>query len=318
MDVRTLTLEPNGWEGPSVVVSEKGGVLGRSAGASDIVVDLPSISRVHAQIHLEQDGWKVSDLGSSHGTVANWMRLDEGERILLCDGDRLELGGVQFVVQLSGPPFSRPKPPPRETSVSHGTVSAEEYRTRGSLLLRLQADGAERELSWHEFYETYAPIISGFARRAGCAASDVDDIVHDVMAGFFKASERFNYDPEFGRFRGYLKTATVNALRNRFRKNRGRGTFDQNLLEQQPAQVDALWSQEWLGQLIIRAIESVRMHTSIEPTSWEAFELYGRRNVPIVEVSDRLEMSPQAIRKAKSRISQLIRDEIERIRLEEA
>ena len=318
MEARSITLEPEGWEGTSVVVTGKGGVLGRSAGVSDIVIDLPSISRVHAELHLEEDGWKVSDRGSSHGTIANWMRLDEGERVLLCDGDRLELGGIHFVVHLSGPAFTRPEPPPRDATISHGSVSAEEYRTRGSLLLRLQATGDDREFSWQEFYETYAPVISGFARRAGCKASDVDDIVHDVMTGFFKASERFNYDPEFGRFRGYLKTATVNALRNRFRKNRGKSTFDQNLFDQQPAQVDALWSQEWLGQLIIRAMESVREQTSIEASSWEAFELYGRRNVPIEEVSERLEMSPQAIRKAKSRISQLIRVEIERIRLEEA
>ena len=280
MEARSITLEPEGWEGTSVVVTGKGGVLGRSAGVSDIVIDLPSISRVHAELHLEEDGWKVSDRGSSHGTIANWMRLDEGERVLLCDGDRLELGGILFVVHLSGPAFNRPEPPPREAVISHGSVSAEEYRTRGSLLLRLQATGDDREFSWQEFYETYAPVISGFARRAGCKASDVDDIVHDVMAGFFKASERFNYDPEFGRFRGYLKTATVNALRNRFRKNRGKSTFDQNLFDQQPAQVDSLWSQEWLGQLIIRAMESVREQTSIEASSWEAFELYGRRNVP--------------------------------------
>ena len=55
MEARTITLEPDGWEGTSVVVSGKGGVLGRSAGTSDIVVDLPSISRVHAQLHLEQE-----------------------------------------------------------------------------------------------------------------------------------------------------------------------------------------------------------------------------------------------------------------------
>ena len=318
MEVRTITLEPDGWEGSAIVAAGKGGILGRSGGSSDIVVDQPSISRVHAQLHLEEDGWRISDLGSSHGTAANWMRLDEGERVLLCDGDRLELGGIRFMVRLSGPPFVRPKPPPRASTISHGTVSAEEYRTRGSLLLRLQDDGADRELSWQEFYETYAPVISGFARRAGCGASDVDDIVHDVMTGFFKASERFEYNPEFGRFRGYLKTATVNALRTRFRKNRGKSTFDQELLEQQPAEVEALWSQEWLGQLIVRAMDSVRMHSNIEISSWEAFELYGRRNVPVEEVSERLGMSPEAIRKAKSRISRLIRDEIERIRLEES
>ena len=88
-------------------------------------------------------------------------------------------------------------------------------------------------------------------------------------------------------------------------------------LEQQPEKVETLWAREWLGQLIVRALETVRDTTNIEQRSWDAFELYGRRNVPIEDVSDRLEMSPQAIRKAKSRISQLVREEIERLRVEE-
>ena len=315
---RTITFEPNGWEGSSVVITGAGGVLGRGAGLSEIVVDLPSISRRHAKLFLEEHGWKISDLESSHGTTVNWMRLDQGEQVALSDGDRLELGGIEFRVVLSGPPFPKEKPPPRETAVSHGTVSAEEYRTRGSLLLRLgHAEGDEREFSWQEFYTTYAPVITGFARRAGCPASDVDDVVHEVMAGFFKASERFEYDPQLGRFRGYLKTATINALRNRHRKNKGKSALDQEFIDQQPAQTEALWDQEWLGSLIVRALESVRLHTSLEPSSWEAFELYGRRSVPIEEVSKRLEMSAPAIRKAKSRIAQLVREEIERLRAEE-
>lgn len=318
MEPRTLILEPDGWEGTSVVIAEAGGVLGRSATGTDIQLELPSVSRRHAEIHCTPEGWNIADLGSSQGTTANWIRLDADERVLLSDGDRLELGGIQFLVRVSGPSFTPAKPAPRETAVSHGTVSAEEYRTRGSLLMRLGgAEDTEREFSWQEFYSIYAPVISGFARRAGCATSDVDDIVHDVMTGFFKAAERFEYDPKLGRFRGYLKTATINALRNRHRKNKGKSTFNQELIEQQPAHVEVLWDQEWLGSLIIRALDSVRSQTNLEPSSWEAFELYGRRNVPIEEVSQRLDLSPEAIRKAKSRIALLVRQEIERLRVED-
>ncbi|MAJ47146.1 MAG: hypothetical protein CBC35_07810 [Planctomycetes bacterium TMED75] len=318
MEQRTLTLEPDGWQGTPVVFTEPGGVLGRATPGTDVRVDLPSISRRHAEIRCEPIGWVITDLGSSHGTSANWMRLDSGESVVLVEGDRVELGGIQFLVRVSGPPFNRPKPPPREAVVSHGSVSAEEYRTRGSLLMRLGgAEGKDREFSWQEFYTIYAPVISGFARRAGCASSDIDDIVHDVMTGFFKAAERFEYDPKLGRFRGYLKTSTINALRNQHRKNKGKSTFDQEFIEQQPARAEVLWDQEWLGSLIVRALDSVRSQTNLEPSSWEAFELYGRRNVPIEEVSQRLGLSPEAIRKAKSRIALLVRDEIDRLRAED-
>ena len=69
--------------------------------------------------------------------------------------------------------------------------------------------------------------------------------------------------------------------------------------------------------MIDRAIVAVQTHGKQSPQSWEAFDLYGRRGVPVNEISSRLGMTPDAIRQAKSRISRQIREEIERIRSEE-
>lgn len=317
MSDRIIKLEPDGWDGSTISISAVKSTLGRGSEA-DVAVPEPSISREHAVIHLTDTGWEIEDAGSSQGTGVNWMKLDEGERIQLCAGDRVELGGMNFMVELHGEPFARRSTPPRPKRVSHGSVSAAEFKTRGTLLIKLkEGDTLAREVSWQDFYQIYSPIIAGFARRSGCPVSEIDDIIHEVMAGFFKAAERFEYDPNMGRFRGYLKTATLNAMRQRYRKDRGKTSMDPAWMEQQPERVETLWAREWLGQLIIRALDTVRETTSIEQRSWDAFELYGRRNVPIEDVAQRLEMSPQAIRKAKSRISQLVRDEIERLRAEE-
>ena len=52
-------------------------------------------------------------------------------------------------------------------------AARDEYRTRGSLLLRLQAGATlERELSWETFYDRYVPLIKGFARRAGAGEEE--------------------------------------------------------------------------------------------------------------------------------------------------
>ena len=317
MGDRTLRLEPDGWDGDAVVIAGARSTIGRGT-ETDVMVAEPSISREHAVVHFTETGWEVEDAGSSQGTAVNWMRLDQGERVRVDTGDRVELGGMAYMVTLLGEPLERPKPPARPKKVSHGSVSAAEFKTRGTLLLKLkEGDTQAREVSWQDFYEVYAPIIAGFARRAGCRSSEIDDMVHEVMAGFFKAAERFEYDPKMGRFRGYLKTATLNAMRQRYRKDRGKTSFDPAWLENQPERTETLWAREWLGQLIVRALETVRTTTNIEQRSWDAFELYGRRNVPIEDVSTRLEMTPPAIRKAKSRISQLVREEIERMRIEE-
>ena len=80
---------------------------------------------------------------------------------------------------------------------------------------------------------------------------------------------------------------------------------------------DEVWDREWTRSLITRALAAVKENGNQSEQSWEAFELYGRRGVPIEEVAQRLDMSPEAIRQAKSRISRQVRSEIERIRSEE-
>src|SRR5215211_761820 len=41
----------------------------------EIALDEMSVSRLHAEIHLSDDGWVVRDRGSSNGTVLNGVRI---------------------------------------------------------------------------------------------------------------------------------------------------------------------------------------------------------------------------------------------------
>src|SRR4051794_8411579 len=84
--------------------------------------------------------------------------------------------------------------------------------TRPSIFLRLkQSDRAPRELAWRQFYDQYAPVISSYARRKGASPQQAEEIVQDVISGFYAASPKFIYDPARGRFRGYLKTCVARA-----------------------------------------------------------------------------------------------------------
>ena len=68
--------------------------------------------------------------------------------------------------------------------------------TNPTIFLRLNAvEPAPRELAWDQFHARYAPIIAAFARRLGADGHDVDDIVQDVLLGFFATSPTFVYDP---------------------------------------------------------------------------------------------------------------------------
>jgi DNA-directed RNA polymerase specialized sigma24 family protein len=88
-----------------------------------------------------------------------------------------------------------------------------EAATRASIFIRLKATDAQpRELAWKQFYDRYAPVISSYAYRNGASRQQADEVVQDIIAGFFEASPRFVYDPARGRFRAYLKSCVVRAL----------------------------------------------------------------------------------------------------------
>lgn len=66
--------------------------LGRDP-ANGIVLGDPSVSGAHATLARVRDGWRLTDLGSTNGTLLNGRRVD-GRGVLLRGGERVSLGAV--------------------------------------------------------------------------------------------------------------------------------------------------------------------------------------------------------------------------------
>ena len=77
-------------------------VVGR-APSSDIAIFDPTISRRHAELHVDEAGLRVRDLGSSNGTFHNGERIEDSEPVALAPGDTVTFGKVAFRVQPLGP-----------------------------------------------------------------------------------------------------------------------------------------------------------------------------------------------------------------------
>ena len=73
-------------------------IIGRSSDA-DIQVDRDSVSRRHARLQRQNDGWVVSDLQSTNGSYINDMPVRE-QRLL--SGESLKIGNAVFKF-LAGP-----------------------------------------------------------------------------------------------------------------------------------------------------------------------------------------------------------------------
>jgi pSer/pThr/pTyr-binding forkhead associated (FHA) protein len=66
---------------------------------SDVFLDDVTVSRRHAEIRRQQDGWYVHDLGSLNGTYVNRERV---EMTKLASGDELQIGRFKLVFFAAG------------------------------------------------------------------------------------------------------------------------------------------------------------------------------------------------------------------------
>jgi RNA polymerase sigma factor (sigma-70 family) len=181
--------------------------------------------------------------------------------------------------------------------------------TNKSLLLRLKVGGPTRDVDLHQFHQKYAPIIRGFARNIGAKPQDTEDIIHDVMLGFFALAPRFNYDPEKGRFRGYLKTCVWRLFQSKYR---GKQLMKGRSLEEVDAdelQVEAAWNDSWESEKLHRALALVREEYLSQPQqskTFRAFEQVALLERPAEAVAQDLDMSVASVYQAKSRISRAL------------
>ncbi len=73
--------------------------IGRD-GENDLVLDDRRVSRRHAEVRLRLGRYTLYDLQSTNGTYVNGRRVAE---VVLSDGDRLQIGGSELVIQQAEP-----------------------------------------------------------------------------------------------------------------------------------------------------------------------------------------------------------------------
>jgi RNA polymerase sigma factor (sigma-70 family) len=186
--------------------------------------------------------------------------------------------------------------------------------TRASLLVRIQ-DPSDAE-AWRQFFELYAPVVYGFARKRGLQDADAADLMQDVLRSVAGAAGRLNYDPAKGSFRGWLYSVTRNKIFNFLdkRRRRERASGDSGAhrrLEELPAPEDdrAEFDRDYERRRFAWASERVR--EEFQPATWQAFWLTAVDGLSAKDAGGKLKMSPGAVYVAKSRVIARLREEIE-------
>jgi RNA polymerase sigma-70 factor (ECF subfamily) len=185
--------------------------------------------------------------------------------------------------------------------------------TSVSLLERLA--GAPTDDDWRRLDELYRPLLRAWMARAGVPASDVDDLVQDVLLVVYRKIGGFERRGK-GAFRAWLRTILAYRVRDYFRGQKCRPTatggsdFLHRLdeLESPDSALSRLWDREHDEH--VAAVLIQRVQDDFTPVTWQAFHRHVMEGEPAVQVAEALGLSLNSVLLAKSRVLKRVRQEL--------
>jgi RNA polymerase sigma-70 factor (ECF subfamily) len=193
--------------------------------------------------------------------------------------------------------------------------------TRKSLLIRLQNTGEQE--GWREFFRTYWKLIYGTAVKAGLNDAEAQDVVQETVIAVSRNIKKFKIDPGRASFKTWLGTITRSRIVDQFRKRlpvkppgkRLPGeTLSTATIERVPAPsnsgLEAVWENEWQQHLLTAALAALKR--KVNPQHYEIFDLHVNKGRPLEEVVRTLGVTANQVYLVKSRLTEMLRNEIVR------
>lgn len=181
-----------------------------------------------------------------------------------------------------------------------------------SLLDRVRArDGP----AWRRLVQLYGSLIYHWCVESSLSSEDAADVAQEVFRSVATGIADFHHDREQDTFRGWLRTITLNKIRDlarhRARQPRAVGgtehqIFLTGLADAEPSQErDDRGTQNVLYRRALDLIQG-----DFEERTWRAFWLTVVEEQSPDAAAAALAMSPAAVRKAKSRVLRRLREEL--------
>jgi RNA polymerase sigma factor (sigma-70 family) len=194
--------------------------------------------------------------------------------------------------------------------------------TRQSLLNRLKT--VENQESWQEFFETYWNLIYSAAVRSGLGDAEAQDVVQETVICVVRSMPDFQYDPQKGSFKAWLRKLTRWRVLDHVRKRNSTPAPFANLGGDQPfileipdesdQSFDANWDDEWRKAIVEVAVRKTK--SRVDEKQFQIFELCAVQGWPVEKVANTLKISAARVYVSKHRVGKVFEQELKSIDLE--
>lgn len=197
-------------------------------------------------------------------------------------------------------------------SNSHGNDATSTSR---SLLQNLHANNQE---AWDKFVLLYSPLVWHWCRRMNLPVQECADVFQEIFQSVSVHFATFHRDRPGDTFRGWLRTITRNKVLDHYRKQQNEpqgigGTEARAWLSSLPEGPDFLDentdTESNTDQLLYgKGLQLIQ--DSFQESTWKAFWGVVVEGRSPQDVAADLKMSPSAVRVAKCRVLQKLRQEL--------
>jgi RNA polymerase sigma-70 factor (ECF subfamily) len=189
--------------------------------------------------------------------------------------------------------------------------------TSRSLLGRVRSNDPA---AWDQLVTLYGPLVYGWCRHGNLQTADAADILQEVFLAVATHIGDFRKQTEAGTFRGWLRTITRNKMmdyyRRRGREPGGEGGTEAGTRFAQVPQPAAHISPddesriEQTAEITLFQTALANIRGEFAPRTWQAFWLTAVEGRATKDAAIEVSMTPAAVRVAKSRVLQRLREEL--------
>lgn len=177
------------------------------------------------------------------------------------------------------------------------------YLTSPTLLNRIKGGD---DASWNEFHERYRRFIWCIARSYQVREADRDEVVNGVLMELFASRDRFQYDPDKGRYRDYLRKVVKNHILRLRRSEHPTENLDGGGIDE-PVEdhFDEIWEKEWKDYVLEQARQLLRER--LDPVTYQIASRSAFANEPPEKLAEEYHIKTDHVYLIKHRALKLLR-----------